>query len=351
VQTHDTKEDQHPSLKGLNINVFQSSVVKFLKSFAESKVLTKFELNIITSFIIRLLSGQWNFSLESLFKQMNITANLFKILFKIPFFQKRYFGFYQRIFKPYRLFKGKSSICKFDGNLKIKADLEEWIQQQIYFFGIWDEQGIKFLKNSLKEGDVFFDIGANIGCYSLVAAKQTGPKGEVHSFEPVSKVFYKLQNNVSLNGFQNIKLNQNAVFEKSGILELFVSSNENGGMSSMFHHDTESGQIEKANAITIDEYVNTLNIQKIDFIKIDIEGAEIFALKGMKNTLRRFKPIILMELSDDILNTAQVDENEILSLLSDLNYEMRGIDQNGNLLLETERHENYSNYAFCQPAK
>jgi len=288
---------------------------------------------------------------EHLFRQMNIIAFLFKLLFKIPFFRKRYFGFYKKIFKPYRLFKGKSNICSFDENLKIKADLEEWIQQQIYFFGIWDEQGVKFLKNHLKDGDVFFDIGANIGCYSLIAAKQTGSKGEVHSFEPVTKVFEKLQSNVLLNGFRNIKLNQNAVFEKSGVLELFVSSNENAGMSSMFHHDTESGQTEKAIAITIDEYVERMKITKIDFIKIDIEGAELFALKGMRNTLRRFSPIILMELSDDILNSTFIKEHEILNLLMELNYEKWGIDENGNLFLDTERLQNYSNYAFCKQVK
>lgn len=279
---------------------------------------------------------------------MNITAKLFQIIFQIPFFRKRYYGFYKRIFKPFGLFEGQSALTRFDKTMKMKVDLEEWIQQQIYFLGTWDEQGIKFLKNHLKSGDVFFDIGANIGCYSLVASKLVGSEGKVHSFEPVSEVYNRLLFNIELNQLKNITVNRKAVFETSETLEFFVSSKENKGMSSIFHHDTESGEIQKVEAITIDEYIEKTDIQRIDMIKIDIEGAELFALKGMKTTLRKFKPVIIMELSDNVLQNSPVEKKEILNLMKELNYEIKGISKQGFLVDISEASTGYTNFAFCK---
>jgi FkbM family methyltransferase len=277
---------------------------------------------------------------------MKIAAKFFKLLFKISFFRNRYFGFYKRIFRPYRLFRGQSAICLYDNNLKIKVDLEEWIQQHIYFLGAWDEPGSKFLKNYLKAGDIFMDIGANIGCYTMIASKIVGSEGEIHAFEPVSKVFDKLLFNIQLNNLSNISTNRKAVYETSGTLEFFVSSRENEGMSSIFRHDTESGEIEKVKAISIDEYVEKMNIQRIDMMKIDIEGAEIFALKGMKNTIKRFKPIIIMELSEDVLRNIPVESKDVLDIMRSMNYVIGGIDNQGKLINLTMASAGYTNFAF-----
>ncbi len=278
---------------------------------------------------------------------MIIIAKLFRILFKFPFFRKRYFGFYKRIFKPNNLFEGQTAICTFDKGLKINAQLSEWIQQHIYFLGIWDKQGTRFIKNHLKKGNVFFDIGANIGYYSLIVSKQVGENGQIHAFEPVSGVFAQLQSNIELNGISNISANQNAVYEKSGTLDLFVSSGENTGMSSIFHHDTESGVVEKVDAITIDDYVEKMKIDRIDLIKIDIEGAELFALKGMKNTLQRFKPMVFMELSQEVLRNASVNEKEIIQFMAKMDYELKGIDERGVMVTVTGNQYEYANVVFC----
>ncbi len=277
---------------------------------------------------------------------MKFTARFFKVLFVIPFFRNRYYGFYKRIFKPRNLFQGQTVICGFDSGLKIKADLDEWIQQHIYFLGSWDERGLKFLKNLLKENDVFFDIGANIGAYSLVASKIVGPGGKVHAFEPVSAVFERLEYNIGLNGLNNITANQNAVYQTSEVLELFVSAKQNAGMSSIFHHDTESGKVEKVQAISIDEYVEKENIRKIDLVKIDIEGAEFFALQGMKKSLKRFRPVILMEVSAEVLNNTNIQGSEILDTMKDLNYSIRRIFPCGNTGEIGGSKSEYTNFAF-----
>jgi FkbM family methyltransferase len=277
---------------------------------------------------------------------MNITAKLFKILFIIPFFRKRYFGFYKRIFKPYRLFDGQTILCRYDKSLRIKADLDEWIQQHIYFLGTWDGRGIRFLKKNLEENNVFFDIGANIGAYSLVAARIVGPGGQIHSFEPVSKVYDRFEENIKLNHLSNIFANQNAVYQTSEVLELFVSAKENAGMSSIFHHDTESGKIEKVQAITIDDYVEKNKIQRIDMVKIDIEGAEIFALNGMRNSISRFRPVILVELNEGVFLNNTDKEQEVILFMKSLNYEIKRIYNCGNTGDIEGSKSAYTNFAF-----
>ncbi len=277
---------------------------------------------------------------------MHFKAKFFKILFIFPFFRKRYFGFYKKLFKPRKLFQGQSTVCRFDSSLKINVDMDEWIQQHIYFFGSWDERGTNFLKLNLNPGDVFFDVGANIGCFSLIASKIVGTEGKVHSFEPVTRVYEKLLANIQLNGLKNITAKRKAVFESSGTLELFVSSNENVGMSSIFHHDTESGQVEIAESISLDEYVQKEGITEIKMIKIDIEGAEIFALRGMKQILKELKPVLIIEISKDVFQNTKMEGNEVLEFMQSMRYEIRKIYKCGHTGPVSETKSEYTNYAF-----
>lgn len=275
-----------------------------------------------------------------------IQAFLFKILFLLPFFRNRYFGFYKHLFKPRNMFKGQTLICNFDKGLKIKADLDEWIQQQIYFLGTWDRRGLNFLRNYLKKDDVFIDVGANIGAYSLVASKIVGKGGRIHSFEPVTKVFERFGENIRLNNMTNITANQKAVYNTSDIISIFVSSVENAGMSSVFHHDSESGIIEKVQAITIDDYVDKMNLQRVNMIKIDIEGAELFALQGMQNTLKKFRPITIIEISEDVLKNSNQSGLEVSDFMKSMGYEQKRIFKCGHTGNMEGSVSEYKNFAF-----
>lgn len=97
------------------------------------------------------------------------------------------------------------------------------------------------------------DIGANIGCYTLIAVKTVGSNGAVYSFEPDPEVHQRLKTNVELNGFQNTVTEKKAVSEKSDTLKIYVSSGENTGMSGIYRHDTENGRIEHVEAIALDD--------------------------------------------------------------------------------------------------
>ena len=277
---------------------------------------------------------------------MKLLAILFKLILKIKPLRKHYFGIYKKIILPKKLFNNLSFNTTYDSSLLIKVNLSDWIQQQIYFVDYSDLNGISYLKKQLKAGNVFIDIGANIGAYSLIASKLVGSNGKVVSFEPVSLICKQLKQNIKLNNLANIVVEPKAVFDKNTTLELFISDHQNMGMSSILNHSHETGEKQSVQAITIDEYVKIKSLLKIDFIKIDIEGAEINALRGMKQTILKFNPIILMEISDGILENSTINSTMIYDFMNELNYTPYTINTDGNLLAFNSNNANYHNYVF-----
>lgn len=276
-----------------------------------------------------------------------LLAKLFRLLFKISFLKKHFYGLNDRFFNPFRIFEGISVISSYDQNLKIQLDLDEWIQKQIFFLGFFDEKGILFIKKHLKPGDVFVDIGANIGCYTLLASKIVGKQGKVFAFEPIESVFLRLQYNIKLNNQTNIVLEKKAIFENSGTLKLYLASSDNKGRSSILEQDSENGNVENVDAVSIDDYLANHIIDQLNLIKIDIEGAELYALKGMKNTIRKFRPIILAEVSEDVLKNSTINTNEILDFFNEFNYQQFAIDRRGDIRELSELKDmNYHNYVF-----
>ncbi len=150
----------------------------------------------------------------------------------------------------------------------------------------------------LNEGDIVIDAGANIGLFSLLASKKIGNKGKVLAFEPINEAKELLQQNIQENNLQNILIAPYALGDEN---KRVTFSLDEGllGSSSVFKKGSKT---EDVNQVTLDEYIDANNIQKIDFIKADIEGAERDFLKGAKKTIKKFKPklaICIYHLPDD----------------------------------------------------
>ncbi|MFN2423590.1 MAG: FkbM family methyltransferase [Cryomorphaceae bacterium] len=191
------------------------------------------------------------------------------------------------------------------------------------------------------------DIGANIGCYTLIAAKLVGSRGKVYAFEPVSNVHERLKFNIGLNGFKNVTAEKKAVYESKGQLKLYVSSAENTGMSGIFHRAGMSGKIENVEAVKLDEYITAHGIKRLDAVKIDIEGSEFYALKGMEKTLAELKPVLIIEISDGVLENSPIQSTDIIDFLESRNYIRKAIGLDGAPLEVTDSASvNYHNYAF-----
>jgi FkbM family methyltransferase len=245
------------------------------------------------------------------------------------------------------MFEGLSKIVRYDKDLKMHLDLDEWVQQHIYFLGYFDPAGISLIKKRLPEGGVFLDIGANVGSYTLVAANQVGISGRVIAFEPVSACFNRLTENINLNGLTNVVAEQQALTNENKVIDLHIADQKNLGMSSIFHHDTESGQTEQVSAVRLDDYLKQHQPDRIDMIKMDIEGAELFALQGMKDTLIKHKPELFIELKEEAVQHADYSLEDIIQFLQELGYKQFGLDEKGELISDLNLfRKDYYNFLF-----
>lgn len=182
--------------------------------------------------------------------------------------------------------------------------LSYWVKDM--YFGNYELATMEYLKKSLKAGDVFFDVGANIGYVSAIAASCVGPtRGEVHSFEPVPEYFHLLKHMASQNRRYKILVNQCALGDHSGFSEINISKrakNQNIGWNTMvpgFMMEDEPMKTIKVPLYTLDQYVKTKGIHRISTIKIDVEGFEFPVLKGMQHFLKNTdnKPEIICEIA------------------------------------------------------
>lgn len=163
---------------------------------------------------------------------------------------------------------------------------DEMISAKIREYGYYDKVGSGILKEKLKNEDIFVDIGAHIGWFTLLASKYVGDNGHVYAFEPEPNNFELLNNNVELNGFKNITAIQKAIIDKSETLNFYLSKHNTGNHRI---YDINNGRtFIKVQSTSLDEYFKANN-NKIDFIKIDIQGAEIRALRGMSEILKKNK--------------------------------------------------------------
>jgi len=161
--------------------------------------------------------------------------------------------------------------------------------------GSYEEGGVK-----LKNRDVVIDAGSNLGFFSILASKKIGSKGKVFAFEPIKKTLGLLNKNIDYNHILNIKVIENALGEKTSELDFAVNEDILGCSSNVLREGKDS--VENVHQITLDSFVEDNNLNKVDFIKADIEGMERSLIKGSERTIKKFKPrltICIYHLLDD----------------------------------------------------
>lgn len=187
-----------------------------------------------------------------------------------------------------------------------------------------DADEIEFLKRTIKNGDIVLDIGANIGFYSKILSDLVGESGKVYSFEPDSINFnYFLKNT---NGIKNIISVNKAVADQTKALKLYTSK-----LLNVDHRTYKVDEYEKEitiDAVSIDDFVG--DKFKVDFIKMDIQGFEMSALRGMIKTISSIPQIkILMEVWPHGLHKAGTSFDELFSFFNMLElkiYSVNGIN-------------------------
>ncbi len=198
------------------------------------------------------------------------------------------------IHRLYKLPKGRAILSPIVNMLKPncltienhKFYIDKWdttVSQELLLSGKWEEYETELFKKSIKKGDVVIDIGAHIGYYTLIAARIVGDRGRVYAFEPDPKNFHLLKMNVEENGYKNVILVNKAVADTDGEMRLFLNAENTGD-----HRIYQSGDQRKSvniEVITLDKFFKNKN-KRIDLIKMDIQGAEVRALKGSQRIIK-----------------------------------------------------------------
>lgn len=152
------------------------------------------------------------------------------------------------------------------------------------------------LVRQLGPGDVVYDIGANLGFFSLVAARLVGPAGRVFAFEPAPDNAEAIRRNAELNLLTNIVVIPRAVFSRSGSARLQVVDDQSWSRLEEFGEHPDTERVLEVETVTIDELVGSGELPPPALVKIDVEGAELAVLEGMRATIDEHRPAIVCEL-------------------------------------------------------
>lgn len=213
------------------------------------------------------------------------------------------------------------------GKLKLYKDsiLSEYI-----FFDKFELDEITFLTDFAKKGDIVLDVGSNIGIMGLVLSKKVGKDGLVYCFEPTTKIFLRLLENIKLNKSRNIIPIKKALSDKSGNFE-FNTSDEIYDAWNSFAKPTSGSKFTKEiiEATTLDIFLSSIkNQEKISLIKIDVEGWEIPVLKGgIEFITNNTQTVFMLEFTEENANNAGYRARDIYTFMNNLGYNFYSLKQ------------------------
>lgn len=206
-------------------------------------------------------------------------------------------------------------------NLKMECLLKDHVQSRIYFFGAYEPIEVHLLSTFLEKDSVFLDVGANVGFYSLMLSQKC-VQGKVYAFEPVATNYAALEKNIIINKLDNvIRVVKKGLWNENTTLVFALPDEEHNNLGSF---SAGKNSLKKSamscDVVTLDSFVQAEQLKRIDVIKMDIEGAELFALKGAEKALREFKPVIQIELNRKACENFDYSLIDIEKFLKSMDY-------------------------------
>lgn len=178
---------------------------------------------------------------------------------------------------------------------RLYADLSTGMCDLIFFLGEYERAVTTLVGSVVRPGDVCLDVGANMGWYTTLLHKLAGPTGEVHAFEPVPAIFGALERNVALQDDpSNVHLSNLALGSEPGWATMHIFAGLPNGHASMSTQDRDDYETVEARVITLDSYLAEHGVGHVDFVKTDIEGAELMFFRGAERLFAQDVPPIWM---------------------------------------------------------
>jgi FkbM family methyltransferase len=211
-----------------------------------------------------------------------------------------------------------------ESGMKMQLDPYDLVSRNILETGRWEPESIQAVADHLAPNGTFMDVGAHIGYYSLKAANMVGPNGHVISIEPNPQTLPKLRGNIEASNARMVSVWPVACADTESTLELYAAPESNTGESSLSKENaSQEGAATTAYSVRarpLDAIVKEAKLDRVDVIKIDVEGAEFEVLKGAAKTLDDYHPVLIVELVEGQLKSMGSSVDEVTRFLASHGY-------------------------------
>lgn len=246
------------------------------------------------------------------------------------------------------------SLIRIKDGRKFLVDLTTGTQTSVFFLGEYEKALSEIVIKLLRKGDICLDVGANFGWYTSVFLKYAGITSKIHAFEPVPRTFRELERNYELMGIpENVQINNLALGDRNCEVDLNFFEGLGSGHASLSRQERDDYVSFKCQMITLDEYLETNKINHVNFIKVDIEGAEMMFLKGAEKVFQQpVPPIWLMEMALHQTKNFGYTPNDLVSFLRERGpYEFYRVDETNGVMLKIHGFEpdDIGANVFCIP--
>jgi FkbM family methyltransferase len=226
--------------------------------------------------------------------------------------------------------------------VKMQLDPYDLVSRTILQTGRWEPQSVQAMTEHLPPNGTFIDVGAHIGYYSLKAAGVVGPNGHVLAVEPNPQTLPKLRANIDASDARAVGVWPVACAGSETTLEFYAAPRSNTGESSLSKENASQDSPATAKysvrARPLDAIVKEAKLDRVDVVKIDVEGAEFEVLKGAVQTLADYHPVLIIEVDESQLKAMGTSTQELTQFLASHGY-------------SANRHVDYANIEFVHDSK
>jgi FkbM family methyltransferase len=206
-----------------------------------------------------------------------------------------------------------------------------------YQLGYAEPHLFRFLSLYLKEGMHFCDVGANVGAYTLFAAKKVGPRGRVFSFEAAPEIYKYLLENIAANGFGNVDANNLAVGPHPGTIVLCYNPKDIGKSHVCVNPGGDPENHIEIDMVALDQYLASSDMTRLDYLKIDVEGFELAVLQGAHKTIaNNCQMIIQTEVLPALARRYGCDGTQVFHVLRSFGFAPYSVDHCGSMLYSVD---------------
>jgi len=229
-------------------------------------------------------------------------------------------GILMRIFHPFLV--GRRFNFEIEPNVFIPGKLDDYMVQALFTSTLIWARAWRFSRRLLRTGDTVIDVGAHIGLWAMGAARRVGAAGSVHAFEPVAENYTRLCENLARNGLRWVQTQQMAVSDSCGSTFMYAASHGNSAGASLAPHRGVDRQ-SPTPLTTLDHYCKERGLQEVQFLKVDVEGAEWLVFRGAERLLSGpDAPAIMFESGESLAVPLNSSSPKVKALLQAYGYEI-----------------------------